>query len=64
MDLSMPCPGAIPDEATAVCYNGWQQPVEVNWKGHRFAVVTHRCKKKLLHTTDHECQCGTVWTKG
>ena len=57
-------PDSSPEPVADVCYNGWQQPVEVDWKAHRFAVVTHRCKKQILHTTDHECRCGTVWTKG
>ncbi len=47
-----------------VCYAGFQEPVEVNWKGHRFALVTHRCGKKLEHTTEHECkECGRTWPR-
>ncbi len=46
-----------------LCYAGWQEPIEVNVKGHRLALVTHRCKKKLPHQTDHECPCGRTWIK-
>jgi len=47
-----------------VCYNGWNEPIEVNLKGHRFALVTHRCRKEILHKGDeHECACGRKWAK-
>jgi hypothetical protein len=56
--------GGSADAEPVVCYNGWQEPVEVNLRGHRLALVTHRCRKTILHTTDHECACGRVWVKG
>ncbi len=48
-----------------LCYAAFQEPVEVTClKGHRRALVTHRCGKKLEHTTEHECKdCGRAWPK-
>ena len=51
-------------EEQVVCYHGWSEPVEVNLRGHRFALVTHRCRKTILHKGDeHECACGRKWAK-
>jgi len=59
-NVNMMEPPGLIDET--ICHNGWQEPVEVFCvKGHRMAVVTHRCRKKLLHGTDHECECGRTW---
>ena len=52
------------DENPKSCHASFLEPVEGGAAGHGYCQVMHRCRKPILHTTDHTCaECKREWPR-